>query len=601
MPHPVHYTVTLADPEAQLLQVRCRIARPNPEGQVLSMAAWLPGSYKIRDFARHIVAISARDADGPCALTQLDKHTWRCAPTDGALCVDATVYAGDFSVRGAHFDSTHTFFNGSALFLKVHGQEDLTTGLHLPRPDADALRRWRVSIALPGDALDEFGFGDYQAQNFDELLDSPCEIGAQRILRFQACGTPHELAIYGRLHPGSDLERLRDDLAAICEHHIRLFGEPAPMARYVFLLTVTGYGYGGLEHRASSANLCSRADLPSRSRRGERPDNGYQRLLGLLSHEYFHTWNVKRIKPAAFVPYDLRREAYTRMLWVFEGITSYYDDLALLRSDRITIDAYLQLLGDAISRVYSTPGRQRQTLEASSFTAWTKFYQQDDNAPNAIVSYYTKGAVTAMALDLQLRAASHGRRSLDDVMRLAWARFGDGRGMPEDGFEALVNDCAETDLSDFFNTALRSTDDLDLATLLHAFGIRLRWRPATGTPPQRHDPSPPPVQLGATLRPATAQAVLKQVLSDSPAQRGGLAPGDELIAIDGLKITAANLNAHLQRYAAGAAVDILAFRRDELMAVNVTLTAAPLTTAHLALDDAASGDCLEQRIAWLGG
>jgi len=564
------------------------------------MAAWLPGSYKIRDFARHIVALSAHDANGPCALTQLDKHTWRCAPTDGALCVDTTVYAGDFSVRGAHFDQTHAFFNGSALFLKAHGQEDLPTGLHLPRPDADALCRWRVSIALPSDALDEFGFGDYQAQNFDELLDSPCEIGAQHILRFQACGTPHELAVHGRLYPDTDLERLRDDLVAICEHHIRWFGEPAPMARYVFLLTVTSNGYGGLEHRASSANLCSRTDLPSRPRRG-RPDNGYRRLLGLLSHEYFHTWNIKRIKPTAFVPYDLRREAHTRMLWVFEGITSYYDDLALLRSDRITLDAYLQLLGDTISRVHGTPGRQQQTLEESSFTAWTKLYQQDDNAPNAIVSYYTKGALTAMALDLQLRAGSHGRRSLDDVMRLAWTRFGDGCGMPEDGFEALVNECAETDLSDFFNTALRSTNDLDLATLLHTFGIRLHWRPATGQPPHHHDPSPPPVQLGATIRPATTQAVLKHVLSDSPAQRGGLAPGDELIAINGLKVTAADLDAHLQRYTAGAAVDMLAFRRNELMTFNVTLTAAPLVTACLTPDDAASGDCLERRIAWLGG
>ena len=586
----IEYTVTLSDPHAQLIKVRCRIACPDPQGQVLSMAAWIPGSYKIRDFARHLIAISAHDAHGACALTQLDKQTWRCAPASGALCVDTTVYAGDFSVRGAHFDQTHAFFNGSALFLKAHGLEDLPTALHLPKPTDDALRRWHVSIALPGNALDDAGFGRYQAQNFDELLDSPCEIGTQHIIHFHACGTPHELAIYGRLHPDTHLERLREDLIAICEHHIRLFGAPAPMARYLFLLTVTGNGYGGLEHRASSANVCSRADLPGPSRPGHT-GHGYRRLLGLLSHEYFHTWNIKRIKPAAFVPYDLRQEVYTRMLWVFEGITSYYDDLSLLRTDRITIDAYLQLLSDTVGRVYGAPGRRRQTLEEASFTAWTTFYQQDDNAPNAIVSYYAKGALVAMALDLQLRASSHGRHTLDDVMRLAWSRFGDGRGMPEDGFEALANELADTDLSDFFNTALRNTQDLDLAALLHRFGIRLQ--PAAEQPAAAY--------LGATVRPASTTAILKHVLSDSPAQRGGLAPGDEIIAIDALKVTAADLDTRIQRYPVGATVTILAFRRDELMTVNVTLQSAPPSSTRLVLDDAATGACLERRIAWLGG
>ena len=585
----IEYTVTLSDPHAHLLKVRCRIDCPDPQGQVLSMAAWLPGSYKIRDFARHLIAISAHDANGACALTQLDKQTWRCAPASGVLHVDTTVYAGDFSVRGAHFDQTHAFFNGSALFLKAHGHEDLPTGLYLLKPADDALRHWHVSIALPGDALDDAGFGRYLAQNFDELLDSPGEIGTQRIIHFQACGTPHELAIYGRLHPDTDLERLREDLIAICEHHIRLFGAPAPMARYVFLLTVTGNGYGGLEHRASSANVCSRTDLPGASRH-EHSEHGYRRLLGLLSHEYFHTWNIKRIKPIAFVPYDLRQEAYTRMLWVFEGITSYYDDLSLLRTQRITLDAYLQLLSDTVSRVYGAPGRRLQTLEAASFTAWTTFYQQDDNAPNAIVSYYAKGALVAMALDLQLRASSHGRHTLDDLMRLAWARFGDGRGMPEDGFETLANEIAGTGLSDFFNTALRSTQDLDLAPLLQRFGIRLQ-------PVAEQSLT---AYLGATVRAASTTAVLKYVLSDSPAQRGGLAPGDEIIAIDGLKVTAADLNTHIQRYRAGATITILAFRRDELMTASITLQPAPASATRLVLDDAAAGACLERRIAWLG-
>ncbi|HAF54687.1 MAG TPA: peptidase M61, partial [Thauera sp.] len=339
---PVEYRIRPANPGAHLFEVTCTVHAPDPDGQVFSLPAWIPGSYMIREFARNIVRLSAQADGEPCAVDKLDKHTWRAAVPPGTkkVTVDYEVYAWDLSVRSAHLDTTHGFFNGTSVFLAVAGRTDGPCLVTIDKPEAEAFRHWKLITALPpehGRAGDAHRFGRFRAADYDELIDHPVEMGEFTLARFEAAGVPHDVALTGR--HDCDLDRLCADLKRVCEWQIRLFGKPAPVDYYAFLTMVVGDGYGGLEHRASTALICSRADLPWKGMEG-LPE-GYRTFLGLCSHEYFHTWNVKRIKPAAFTPYDLSRENHTRLLWAFEGFTSYYDDLALVRSGVIGIDDYL--------------------------------------------------------------------------------------------------------------------------------------------------------------------------------------------------------------------------------------------------------------------
>ena len=333
----------------------------------------------------------------------------------------------------------------------------------------------KVATALLPNGAGELEFGSYRASDYDELIDHPVELGDFDVMSFEAAGVPHHFVLSGRHN--ADLPRICKDLKRICETHADLFGGSLPMDRYWFLTLALGDAYGGLEHRASTALVCKREDLPRKGVEGM--DKGYRRFLGLCSHEYFHSWNVKRIKPLAFTPYVLDRENYTRLLWVFEGITSYYDDLGLVRSGLIKPEGYLELLANSITRVWQTPGRLRQTLAESSFDAWTKFYKQDENSPNTIVSYYVKGALAALALDLTIRRETAGKQSLDDVMGVVWERFGKtGVGMPEDGFEALVHEVTGLELKGFFDAAIRGVEDIPLQELLQDVGVDFTLRPA---------------------------------------------------------------------------------------------------------------------------
>jgi len=299
----IRYSIVPARPEAHLYRVSCTVAEPDPAGQRLALPAWTPGSYMIREFARHIVSIRAQSRGRPIMLEKLDKHTWRAAPVAGPLLVICEVYAWDLSVRGAHLDTTHAFFNGACVFLRVLGQENASCELEILRPKGARYRSWRVATAMARQGARPWGFGTYAAGDYAELIDHPVEMGNFALASFRASGVPHDIVITGR--HDADLGRLERDLKRLCEHHIRFFGKPAPMKRYLFLATAVGEGYGGLEHCASTALLCSRDDLP---REGEKQvSERYRTFLGLASHEYFHAWNVKRIKPAAFAPYDLTR------------------------------------------------------------------------------------------------------------------------------------------------------------------------------------------------------------------------------------------------------------------------------------------------------
>ncbi|HEV2612337.1 MAG TPA: M61 family metallopeptidase [Noviherbaspirillum sp.] len=568
MKNTVEYTIVPIDPAAHLFGVSLTVKAPAAEGQLFSLPAWIPGSYMIREFARNIVRIQAQSGGRKIALEKLDKHTWRAAPTDGPVVLHYEVYAWDLSVRAAHLDQTHGFFNGTSVFLRVHGMEDVPHIVDIQRPAGPAYESWRVATALRELKARRYGFGLYAADNYDELIDHPVEMGSFALATFTAHGVPHDIVITGQV-PKLDMARLAADLKKVCEAQIALF-EPktrrAPMERYVFMTLAVGDGYGGLEHRASTALICSRNDLPVQGQK--EMSDGYRTFLGLCSHEYFHTWNVKRIKPAAFAPYNLNSETYTPLLWLFEGFTSYYDDLMLVRSGLIDEQQYCKLVAKTANSVLRGSGRTKQSVAESSFDAWVKYYRQDENAPNSVVSYYAKGSLVALAFDLTIREGTGGKRSLDDVMLALWQRYGkdffegrkEGFGISESEVEALFDEIAGLKLRKLFERYVRGTEDIPLDKLLAPFGItatdnRKNAKPGLGT---------------RTTREAN-DCKLANVYEGGPAHRAGLSAGDLLVAVDGLRVTPTNLDGLLSRYAIGDVVTVHVFRRDELMSFAVTL------------------------------
>ena len=579
---PIRYSIVPKQPAAHLFEVTITVADPDPSGQRFMLPVWIPGSYMVREFARNIVTLRAvNEAGRKVRVEKTDKQTWQAAPVNGPLTLRYEVYAWDMSVRAAHLDDTTGFFNGTSVFLAAVGHEDAPCLVDIQKPAGPAYRSWRVATALPeARGTRRYGFGEYSAQNYDELADHPVTLGEFALATFKAHGVPHDIVIAGRV-VALDMARLAADLKRICEAQIALFepkSKKAPVERYVFMTQAVSDGYGGLEHRASTALICNRSDLPVEGR--PQTTEGYRTYLGLCSHEYFHTWNVKRIKPAAFAPYDLTRENYTSLLWLFEGFTSYYDDLILVRTGLISPEEYFALLGKVVGGVMRGSGRLKQTVAESSFDAWVKYYRQDENAPNAIVSYYTKGSLVALAFDLTIRAQTNNRKSLDDVMRLLWQRFGRDfyRGKPvgvaEDEVEEIFAEATGADLGALFEQAVRSTRDLPLETLLEPFGISLA--------PERDKNARP--TLGARVR-GGGDCTLAAVHDGSAAQKAGLSAGDVLVAIDGLRVTGANLDALLSRYLPGAKVEVHAFRRDELRTVQVKLDGPEVSRYSLTVTD----------------
>lgn len=597
----VHYIVTLKSPEQHLFHVQMHIAQPAHDGQKLFMPAWIPGSYLIRDFARNIVSINASSNHQKIELNKLDKDTWQSDPCDAPLVIDYDVYAWDLSVRGAHMDTTHAYFNGTCLFLAALGKEHQTCVVDLVKPKGDQYKSWRVATTLPRDKAKLYGFGTYKAQDYDELVDHPVEMGDFILATFEAGGIPHDVVITGKHQ--TDMDRLCRDLKPICEQHINLFGELPVPERYMFLTTVVGNAYGGLEHRSSTSLICSRDSLPLKHR--EKATDEYITFLGLCSHEYFHTWNVKRIKPAGFLPYDLSKENYTRQLWAFEGITSYYDDLGMLRSGVIDAQTHLKLFGEICSRVLRGNGRTKQSVADSSFDAWTRFYKQDENSANAIVSYYTKGSLIACALDLTIRRHTDATKSLDDVMRHLWREYGSKNiGVPEGEIEKIASDYAGTNLSDFFNRYLHGTEDLPLKELFAELGIETHFRAAEsstdkgGTPPSNNNKKSVP-WFGTNSIAAEGGIKFTNVLDNGPAQKAGVSADDIGIALNGLRIEKSSFEKVLSGFQAGDTVTLHAFRRDELMEFTITLAHPPQTTVYFVPNNEASEEQMVKKSMWM--
>lgn len=523
---PVSYHISAHDVHAHLFAITLTIPRPAAQ-QVVSLPVWIAGSYLVREFSKHLQNLSASQGKAAVVITQLDKSSWQIAcQANQALTLRYEVYAFDNSVRTAWLDSQRGFFNGTSLCLRVHGQEEQTHQLTLSNDGLPS--DWQVATALRPEKITKKGFGSYLAADYDELVDSPVELGNFWSGSFTAGGVEHRFVVAGA-SASFDGARLLADTQAICEAEMTFWhgktakGKPRnaknrpPHDRYVFMLNAVDNSYGGLEHRHSTALICKRADLP---RLGQShtlsATDGYTNLLGLICHEYFHTWNVKRLRPTEFTRYDYGRENYTELLWFFEGFTSYYDDLLLRRAGLIDNNTYLALLCKNINLVLQAPGRLVQSVAQASFDAWVKYYRQDENSPNATISYYNKGALVALCLDVSLRQG--GKTSLDAVMRALWQRC-QGGPMAEADVLAVLQELSGESYAERLAAWVHSTAELPLQLLLSAFGVDYLKEAASLAD-----------QLGLKLTESSGVRI-KTVLRGSAAEVAGFAAGDEWLAV----------------------------------------------------------------------
>lgn len=540
------YQVAMPEPSSHLFEVVLQV-RDWPAGTPyldLKMPVWTPGSYLVREYARQVQDFTVRSRTGePLPWRKVCKNHWQIETRGHADCtIYYRVYANELSVRTNHLDLSHGYFNGAGLFYYVPGYEQYPIRMTIvpPRPD------WTVTTTLPTlEAPNTF-----EAANFDELVDCPVEIGRHRLYAFEVSGKPHQLAVWGEgnLEP----ERLLADIQQIVAVEEKLFGE-LPYDRYLFLLHLSSQGFGGLEHKTCCSLIYQRF--------GFRHKEKYDRFIQLVAHEFFHLWNVKRIRPKALETFDYDQENYTPSLWFSEGTTSYYDLVIPYRAGIHDVRTYLNALSKEITRFLTTPGRQVQPLAESSYDAWIKLYRQDANSPNSQMSYYLKGEMVSLLLDLLIRERHNNTRSLDDVMRQMWEKFGKSEiGFTPEELEQTMAAIAGTDLSEFFQTHLHTTDELPFDDYLEPFGLRLVPDGDSSLP-----------WLGLTLKTETGRELIKFVEHGSPAQRVGMDAGDELLAINGIRINAEQLSDRLRDFEPGNLIQVAFFHQEELRLAMLTL------------------------------
>lgn len=579
----IAYSISAANVNGHQFKVSINIPKHTSDLLTLSLPAWLPGSYMIRDFAKNIINFEVTSASGSTIdYNKVDKQTWQLQTQGQAVKVEYMVYAFDLSVRTAYLDNQRGFFNGSSTFLQVQELADLACSLDISA--ADNLSNWKVATGLPREEGTEiYQFGRYRADNYMHLIDCPVELGNFDVVEFSVADVPHYLVFAGR-HFG-DLERLKHDVSKLCQHHIDLFGE-APFAEYWFITNLLADGFGGLEHKNSTILVASRFDLPNPNKPEELSDN-YKTFLSLCSHEYFHAWNVCRIKPEEFVPYDLSKESYTKQLWAYEGITSYYDDFSLFRSGIISFEDYLTLLNKTMTRVYRGQGELKQTVSESSYDAWTKFYQQGPDAVNNIVSYYTKGSLIALWLDLTIRKHSQGKYSLDQLMRQIWLNHGKtGVGTKEQDFIDVANKLSGVDLSEQIQALLHQAKRVPLTELLKEVGVEFTpsgYKSLNGFVGEKQTNYQP--YIGALYAQTPQGLKVTVVEQDSPAELAGLSVNDVIVAVDNIKANEKSLNQLLQHKAENSKLSCHYFRNDALISTQLKVINSPLLAVTLTVEE----------------
>lgn len=517
----IRYEVINANLNSHTYSVVCHIERPNKD-QIIHFPQWIVGSYMIRDFSKNLQNLQATQNKKSITFTQLSKSSWRLHCMQGhALSFTYKIYAHDASVRGAWLDESRAFFNGTSLFFEIDGHFDseylLSLNSMLLEPSNDQFTdEWRVFTQLDPVKVNKDGWGLYKAPSFQTLADSPVLIGAPWVGEFNVRNIPHRFVITGT-PPSFDGNKLLTDSQKICETVIDFWhpNNKPVIDNYLFILNASQDGYGGLEHKNSTVLQCKRADLPNTHK--SDLSEGYIGFLGLISHEYFHTWNVKRLRPTEFAHYRFDTENYTELLWLFEGFTSYYDDLLLRRSGLINDQQYLKLVNKNIQQVLQTPGRFVQSVAQSSFDAWVKYYKPDENTPNSTVSYYSKGALIALCFDLKLRSF---KSSLDDVMRELFKRS-EGGPIGEHELAQVLNELSGYSWKREIKNWVHGITDPPFEELLRENGIQVLKAP-----------DPLQLQLGIRTDDSKSNVHIKHVLNKGVAQRSGFAPGDEWIGIE---------------------------------------------------------------------
>lgn len=571
----IHYQVAMPQPESHLFEVELRVENWQNAVLDLKMPVWTPGSYLVREYSKHLQNFSSTSSDGESLNWQkLSKNHWQLQTAGRSeITVRYRIFANELTVRTNHLDSTHGYFNGAALFFFIPGleQQPIRVKIVPPRPD------WRVTTPLPQVSEEA---NTFYATDFDTLVDSPFEIGIHQLYDFEILGKPHQLAIWGE--GNADAQRIIPDIQKIVQIEAQMF-EGLPYDRYVFLLHLASQGAGGLEHK----NCCTL----NYSRLGFRAKDKYNQFMELVAHEFFHLWNVKRIRPKALEVFDYENENYTPSLWFSEGTTSYYDLLIPLRAGIYDTKTFLANLGKELTRFLTTPGRLVQPVSESSFDAWIKLYRPDANSGNSQISYYVKGELISLLLDLLIRARHENKRSLDDVMRQMWQQFGKQEiGFTPEQLQQIIESVAGDDLSDFFKRYVDGTEELPFDEYLEPFGLRLE--------PEIEEDLPP--YLGITAKSQNGREIIQFVEYSSPAQLAGIDANDELLAINGIRVSAEQLSDRLKDYQPGNAIAVSIFHQDQLRTCNVTLDEPRPTRYQVVLLENPSDAQKQNLTGWLG-
>jgi predicted metalloprotease with PDZ domain len=565
-PVDISFTVAMSRPHTHLFDVEIAIkhAASGPAEEMLVMPVWTPGSYLVREFERNVQDFAATTGAGqPLRWEKTNKNTWRVV-TNGAREWRATyrVYANELSVRTSELNSEHAFWNNANLLMYLEGFLKSPATLRVVAPDV-----WKVATGLP---VVPGQRNTFRAENFDILYDSPFEASDFKTIVFNVKGVPHRIVIDGA--GNYDPERMRRDVQKIVETQVELMGGEIPYRDYTFILHLRSNAGGGLEHLNSAALGYPRFGFTIRS--GDRatsaapnttdtPERDYRGFLGLVSHEFFHLWNVKRIRPDALGPFDYTQENYTKVLWVAEGITDYYADLVLRRAGLISESEFLTATARSIQNMQNTPGRLEQSVEESSFDAWVKYYRQDENSVNSQVSYYDKGALLGLLLDLEIRKRSGGAKSLDDVMRYLYAEFyKKNRNYGPADFQKAAELMAGSSLEEFFSKYVRGKEELDYNAALEAAGLRLETSAAADAK----------VYFGADVAQEDDRLIVRRVYAGSPAYEHGLNAGDEIVALDNMRATRDFFNARMAEKKPGDLVNLTIFRFDNLSLLPIKLS-----------------------------
>jgi predicted metalloprotease with PDZ domain len=557
----ITYILSMPEPQTHYFEVEMQLtgvasgSKTTQTGYIdVKMPVWTPGSYLIREYAKNVEGFRATTGDQPVRSEKIRKNTWRVYSNADQLSIHYKVYAYELSVRTSFIDASHGYLNGASIFLYVDHLRNLPHRLEI-----HPFKEWKkVSTGLPAVAGRT---NTYEAPDYDVLVDSPIEIGNQNTFTFTASGVPHMVAIYGE--KGYNETKLADDMKRVCEEVFKVIGEH-PCQTYTFIIHQTPAGGGGLEHANSSTLQITRNAFLNAQL--------YQNLLSLVAHEYFHLWNVKRIRPKALGPFDYENENYTYLLWVSEGITTFYQGMILKRCGFLTSESYLRSVASEITGIENLPGNEVQSVAESSLDAWIKLYRPNENSMNSTVSYYSKGSMLGGLLNLTILSNTNGQKNLDDVMRLLYSTYYKKlkRGFTDDEFQQAVEQVAGRKLDDFFQNYVFGTARIDYNAFLNPVGLKLVDASAS-----KQD-----AFMGAMTKYADSKLTVSAIRRDSPAWISGLNVNDEIISIDNIRV-GNDLEKILDHYQPEETVNLLVNRTGQLKTISMKLTGNPLAAYRI--------------------